>query len=234
MAGLVAFAAAGQPTFLGAKGKWGERDMVDVAEHRQADRIAGGAMIAGALLSVLVMSHHPEHVDPNGIVGLVHGAMIALLAVTAFGFAHFALRRGLGRPEVLAGLVAYLIAVFAHIGAGTINGFAVPALAARGAALASHDVFFLAWEANQALAKLGVCANGIAFAFWSIDFLRRPGLEPKAIGGLGLAAGLAPVVLLGSGSIDMHVAGAILAYGAFAAWGVIVGQHLLRGQLDQR
>src|SRR3954468_3744120 len=207
--------------------------MTETADHLWADRIAGGALILGAMLSVLAMAHHPEHVDPNGLVGLVHGAMIVLLTVTAFGFAHFALRRGLARPAILAGLVCYAISVVAHIGAGTINGFVVPALALRGAALAGRDVFLLAWEANQALAKLGVLMTGAAFAFWSLDFLRRSGLEPKAIGALGLAAGLAPAVLLATAALDMHVAGAFLAYAAFAAWGVIVGVHLLRGGLDE-
>ena len=206
--------------------------MADVADQEGADRIAGGALIAGSLLSVLAMAHHPDHVDPGGLVGIVHGAMIVLMSVIAFGFAHFALRRGLGRPAILAGLIAYFIGLVADLGAGTTNGFIVPALAARGADLSGHDVFLLAWEANQALARLGVFATAAAFTFWSIDFLRRAGLEPKAIGGLGLLAGLAPAILLATGATDMHVAGAFMAYAAFAAWGAIVGMHLLRGKLE--
>ena len=205
--------------------------MIDVAEQRRADRIAGGALIAGALLSVLVMAHHPEHVDPNGIVGLVHGAMLTLMVVILYGFTHFALRRGVGRPPILAGLICYAIGVVADLGAGTTNGFIVPALAAHGSALSARDVFLLAWDANQALAKLGVVATGAAFCFWSLDFLRRPDFEPKAIGALGLLAGLGPALLLASGAIDMHVAGAFLAYAAFAFWGVLVGFHLVRGGL---
>jgi hypothetical protein len=206
-------------------------DAADVADHKRADRIAGGALILGSLLSIFAMAHHPEHVDPNGIVGLVHGAMIVLMSVTAFGFAHFALRRGAARPAILAGLIAYFISLVADIGAGTTNGFIVPALAARGAALSGHDVFLLAWEANQALARLGVFATAAAFTFWSIDFLRRPGLEAKVVGGLGLLAGLAPAGLLVTGATDMHVAGAFAAYAAFALWGTIVGLHIVRGRL---
>jgi len=206
--------------------------MADVADQEGADRIAGGALIAGSLLSVLAMAHHPDHVDPGGLVGIVHGAMIVLMSVIAFGFAHFALRRGLRRPAILAGLIAYFIGLVADLGAGTTNGFIVPALAARGADLSGHDVFLLAWEANQALARLGVFATAAAFTFWSIDFLRRTGLEAKAIGGLGLLAGLVPAILLATGATDMHVAGAFMAYAAFAAWGAIVGMHLLRGKLE--
>jgi hypothetical protein len=208
--------------------------MADVADYRWADRIAGGALILGSLLSVLAMAHHPDHVDPGGLVGIVHGAMIVLMTVTAFGFAHFALRRGLARPAILAGLTAYLVGLVADIGAGPINGFVVPALAGHGAALSGRDVFLLAWESNQALAGLGVFATAAAFTFWSIDFLGRPGLEPKAIGGLGLVAGLVPAALLATGAINMHVAGAFAVYAAFAAWGVLVGLYLLRGKVEIR
>jgi hypothetical protein len=206
--------------------------MTEVADHEQADRLAGGALILGSSLSVLTMAHHPTHVDPNGFVGLVHGAMIVLMSVIAFGFAHTALRRGLARPAILAGLIAYFIGLVADLGAGTTNGFIVPALAAHGAALSGRDVFLLAWEANQALARLGVFATAAAFTFWSIDFLRRPGIEPKAIGAFGLLAALVPATLLATGATDMHVAGALAAYAAFAAWGVVVGVHLFRGKLE--
>ena len=208
--------------------------MTDEVDNRGADRIAGGALVLGSLLSVLAMAHHPTRVDPNGLVGIVHGAMIVLMSATAFGFAHFALRRGVARPAILAGLIAYAIGLVADLGAATVNGFAVPALAAHGAALSGRDVFLLAWELNQALARLGVFATATAFAFWSIDFLRRPGFEPRAIGGLGLIAGLGPAALLWAGAMDMHVAGAFAAYAAFAFWGTLVGVHLFRGGLDQR
>jgi len=195
-----------------------------------ADRVAGGALIAAAALSVLAMAHHPTgaHGD-NGMAGFIHGVMIVLLTATTYGFAHFALRRGPARPPILAGLVAYLVSLVAHLGAATINGFVVPALAGRG--VANHELFLFAWEANQALAGLGVFATGAAYVLWSVDFLRRPGLEPKAIGALGLVAGIAPAALLASGTIRMDVGGALIAYAAFAGWGVLVGLHLIRGRL---
>src|SRR4051812_31273172 len=58
-------------------------EMSETAEHEYADRIAGWALILGALLSMFAMAHHPEHVDPNGLVGIVHGAMLILMAATA-------------------------------------------------------------------------------------------------------------------------------------------------------
>ncbi|HEV2816807.1 MAG TPA: hypothetical protein VGW40_06255 [Allosphingosinicella sp.] len=127
------------------------------------DRIAGGALIGAALSSVLAMAHHPTSAHAGALGPIVHGTMIVLLAATAFGFAHFALRRGAGRPAILAGLVAYALSVVVTIGAATINGFIVTALAARG--VTNHDLFLFAWEANQALARLGVYATAAAFAF---------------------------------------------------------------------
>ena len=209
-----------------------------MSDHRNADRIAGAALIATAASSVLVMAHHPTSAHAGSLGAIVHGAMIVLLAATAFGFAHFAIRRGLDRPAILAGLVAYALCAFGHVGAATIGGFVVPAVAARGHDAASqgvigHDIFLLAWESNQALARLGVYANAAAFLLWSLDFLRRPGLEARLIGILGLAAGAVPAILLATGTIRMNVPGALTAYTVFAAWAALVGLHLLRGRLDR-
>lgn len=192
-------------------------------------RIGGAALIAAGAGIVLAMAHHPTGIhgsDPLGPV--VHAAMILLLWLTAFGFATFCMLRGAGGPPILAGAVSYAIALFGHIGAATINGFVVPALANRGDSLASHDVFMLAWEANQALAALGVIAASIAFLFWSADLLRSHGREARAIGALGIIAGSAPIVLLLGELIAMNVSGALIVYAIQAAWGVCVGFHMIR------
>ena len=144
---------------------------------RNDDRAAGAALVAGALGSVLAMAHHPSGAHSGALGPIVHGAMIGLLMLMAWGFLLFQSGRGASRPLPLAGLLAYGVSLFGHIGAATINGFVVPALAVRGHGAVSHDVFLLAWEANQALARLGVYMTGLAFAFWSIDLVvreRRP------------------------------------------------------------
>lgn len=203
-----------------------------MANEGGGDRIAGLLLIGAAAASLIAMAHHPSGAHAGAMAGLVHGAMMLVLAAMAFGFAHFARRRGLERPAVLAGLVAYAISAGAHLGAAAINGFVVPALALRGAGAVGHDVFLLAWEANQALARLGVFASGAAFLLWSLDWLRRPGLEFRLIGLAGLAAGAVPAGLLAAGAIRMDVAGAFLVYAAHGAWSALVGLHLLRGGLD--
>lgn len=199
-----------------------------MATIHTGDRAAGIALIGAAALSMLAMAHHPTSRDAGAMIGIVHGAMILFAGMMAWGFTHFARRRGLERPAVLAGLVAYGIGIFATIGAATISGFVTPALAAH-APDASHELFDLTWAMNQALAKLGVVATGAAYALWSLDLWRRW----KAVALLGLLAGGVPALLLVGGWIDMHLHAAIWVYAAQVLWAALIGWLLLRGGLAE-
>jgi hypothetical protein len=181
-------------------------------------------MIAAAALSMLAMAHHPTSLQAGATIGIVHGAMILFIGMMTYGFTHVARARGLERPAVLAGLVAYAIGAVANVGAATINGFAAPALATHGA---SHDAFDTLWFLNQALAALAVVASGLAYALWSLDLWRRW----KAVALLGLLAGLVPAAALIGGWIDMHLHWAVLIYAAQALWAALIGWLLLRGAL---
>lgn len=202
-----------------------------MTELDRTDRVAGAALVIAAIGTVAAMGHHPTRLD-SGVIGPVHGLMVALLMMMSWGFLHFAFREGVSRPLILAGLLAYGVGLFGHLGAGTINGFAMPALAIRGPI--DRDILLFAWEVNQALAKLGVYMTGLAFVLWSVDLVRGGGRASQVVGGLGLVAGAAPLVLLGSGLIEMNVGGAFLAYALHAAWTAVVGVALLRGSLLQR
>jgi hypothetical protein len=195
-----------------------------MAEATSGDRAAGIALIGAAAASMLAMAHHPASLRAGAMIAIVHGAMILFAGMMMFGFTHVARRRGLDRPAVLAGLVAYGIGIVATIGAATVNGFAAPALAAHGA---SHDAFDTLWFLNQALARLGVVATGAAYALWALDLWRRW----KAVALLGLLAGGVPALLLLGGWIDMHLGWAMLVYPAQVSWAALIGWLLLRGRL---
>lgn len=197
-----------------------------MAEAGKGDQVAGAALMIAAGAVVLAMTHHPTS-GHSALNGPVHGAMIGLVGVMAYGFAQFARSRGLDRPAVLAGLVAYAIASVAHIVAASINGFVVPAMGHDGI---GHELAHFGWAMNQAFAYLGVVATGVAYLLWSSDFLRRPGLEARIIGVLGLAAGAVPVALLVVGALRMNVAGALIVYAADVGWAALVGWHLWRGR----
>lgn len=195
------------------------------------DRIAGGILVVASLASVLMMAHHPSNAHDYAMGQFVHGAMITIVALTALGLVQFSRLLGLERLTVLAGLIAYGIALFSAIGAATIDGFVVTHLVADG--VTDHDVFALAWEANQALARMGVVATGVAFLLWSIELLRRTGWMGRVLGALGIFAGAAPMLLLGTGTLTMHLHGAILIYGGQAAWMALTGLYLWSGRLRQ-
>lgn len=198
-----------------------------MTERATGDVAAGSALIGAAGLAVLAMAHHPASFHAGPMIGMVHGAMILFASMLAYGFTHFARRRGLDRPAVLAGLVAYGIGALASIGAATVSGFAGPILAAEGA---SHESFHVLWSLNQALAMLGVVATGLGYALWSLDLWR----QWKAVALLGLLAGGVPAVLLVGGWIDMSLRWAIWVYAAQLLWAALIGWLLLRGRLGPR
>jgi hypothetical protein len=167
------------------------------------------------------MAHHPTSAHSGSLNGIVHGAMILVIAInrSASPLSRPPRPRPAGRARRAGRLCARL---FGHVGAATINGFVVPAVAAHGVVV-SRDIFLFAWRANQALARLGVYANAAAFLLWSLDFLRPPGLEPRLIGLSASPPAAVPALLLAAGLIRMDVPGALTAYAAFAAWAAIVG-----------
>ncbi len=195
--------------------------------ENRGDRVAGICLIGAAAVTVFAMAHHPSsHHGAGGINAWVHGGMIVLLTAIFFGFSHFAVRRGLDRPLILSGLVAYAISAGAHIAAALINGFIAPAYAEVGESV--HDILLLCWEANQALAALGVYATGTAFILWSVDFGWRPGKLNRIIGVVGVIVGVVPAVALLTGQFEMDVKTAFAVYTAHAVWIALVGVHLVR------
>ena len=199
-----------------------------MTETERGDRVAGYALIGASLLSMFTMAHHPTSMAAGALIGVVHGVMILLVGVMTYGFTHYAGRRGLGRPLVLAGLVAFAIGAAAGIGAGTINGFIAPAVRLH-EPVVSQDLFVLAWEANQALAKLGVIATGAAYLLWSLDLWR----DRRLAAAFGIVTGGIPALLLIGGWLNMHLHAAILVYGTQALWAILIGWLLLRGRLTR-
>lgn len=195
--------------------------------RRAAARWAGLALVGAAAATLLAMSHHPASAHDATLNMTVHGVMIAVAGVAGYGFLTWSRLRGLDRPPVAVGLIAYLIGMFGGIGAATINGFVVTALVHGEGGLA-HDAHRLAWEANQALAQIGVWGTGIAYALWSIDLIRRGDGFERIAGAAGIAAGLIPVGLLASGVLQMNLAGALILYTAQLAWMGLAGLVLLR------
>ena len=192
------------------------------------DRIAGGVLVASAAGVVFAMAHHPTRIEQAGTAVAIHSVLLVLLAAMTFGFVHFARRRSLDRPAVLAGLIAYAFGAFANLGAATVNGLIVPALAMRGEGAVNPDLFAFAWETNQALDAIGVFGTGAAFVLWSVDLLAERRAAARLLGAAGLLVGIVSTVLLATGTLRMNVAGAFAIYAMEVAWAALVGLFMLR------
>lgn len=196
------------------------------------DKAAGIALIAAAAGIVFGMAHHPTHLAEARLAVIVHAFMIAMVWAMLFGFTHFARRRGLDRPAVLAALVAYAVGAAANIGAATVNGLVTPALVENGVRTAGPDVYAFAWALNQALDAIGVFATGAAFILWSLDLLRDRTASARILAALGALVGAATAVLLATGALRMNVTGAFLIYAAQVAWAALIGLYLLRNRRE--
>ncbi|HWT05092.1 MAG TPA: hypothetical protein VN224_05000, partial [Xanthomonadales bacterium] len=139
-------------------------------------RAAGILIAACATLTVVAISHHPvvtarepsealaQMVRMGAADRIVHGVVIVFVGVLLFGFSIYSLRRGLHRQTVVAALVAYAAGIAAMVVAALVDGFLIPAIAARYAG-APPDAIRLAGQflaicamAIQILAKFGVIA----------------------------------------------------------------------------
>lgn len=210
------------------------------------DLASGLALGLGALLSVLLMSHHPhprshgsssfvaEVAALAGPAAAVHGGLVAVTVLQAFGFVGWARALGLQRAGARLGLVAYVLGALALVLAALLNGFATPALAARFAdagedeARAVRVVLRFAWELNQALAGCGVLALAAATLAWSGTCVRL-GRAWRWIGvaGLALGAGTGFALLAGQLRLDVHGFGLFVA--AQGAWSLAAGVALALG-----
>lgn len=203
---------------------------------QKTGRVAGIVLLVVAVLTIVAMAHHPTGLEPGdtsggmSFGGFIHATMLVLLSATLWGLTVFAIRQGLG-GWMLAGIVAYGISFIGNLIAGLVNGFVVPAVAARVDHAASGDLFILLWQTNQAAAQLGIYAASAAFILWSVFLLGRKMAADLVVGSLGLIAALVPAVGLFTALITMNVDGALLAYGVQSAWTGLVGLQMLREKL---
>lgn len=195
------------------------------AHHPVGDRVAGAVLVAAGLLIPLGMLHHPTRLD-SALVSPLHGAMLALLFATTYGFAHQAIALGIRRPPVLAGAVLYAMSAVANLLTTTMNGFVAPRLAAGGF---DGDQLRLLWEVTLVLAEAGVLSGGAAIALWSVAWLRRAGRSARLVASAGLLTGVLSITLLLVGLVRMDLHGATIVYTLQAAWGVLMGWVLFTG-----
>ncbi|MGE3250322.1 MAG: hypothetical protein AB7J28_10785 [Hyphomonadaceae bacterium] len=203
----------------------------------RAERAGAMALFVGAAIAIAVAALHPTgHAVLHGGEGpiaagslsrWVHGAALAALALSLYGYAE--LSRALGdKPLVRLAFVAFALGSIATLFAGTASGFiSTPLLeragaeqegAHRAALLASAQ---LTARFNQGFALVEAAFAAAAIALWAAAWpngwiMRTLGL----VAGLGLLAGLF------SGHLTMDLHGFIVRVTALSAFTVGAGVWL--------
>jgi hypothetical protein len=215
------------------------------ARSRPAARAAGALLIGGSILEIAAMAHHPSVHAHDRVAVLaqlqalsaasawVHGVLIALMLTVFFALTEFAWQRGITRPAIRAGLIAYAAGVVAMMGAALVDGFVTPRVAMLSPAVSAADLqvtaqlLDLCKLLNQALAGLGAIAMSVGITAWSLDLLRAVGAE-RALGAIGMAIGLGCVAALIAAVLQLDVHGMMLVLVLQTIWTTGVGVLLLR------
>lgn len=202
-------------------------------------RRSGQSLLVGILLPLLVLGMHPTAHDLTADSGnrmalvnhVVHGISLASLPIILLGL--IGLSQFLGwTPLVTGALVFYSASVVGMMTAALASGFVASDLVAdarEGGAVASQVDALLSYTHywNQAFAKLGLIAAGIALVLWSAEILLGRRLSRfSGVVGVVVGAGLAIGVL--SGLFRLNVPGIIIATSLEAVWMGLVAMQLLR------
>ncbi|HEY5546960.1 MAG TPA: hypothetical protein VIK50_12985 [Gemmatimonadaceae bacterium] len=217
---------------------------MNALQDRIDTRIPGIALVASAILAVAAMAHHPtgsgggdfatfaRNIDRGAAVNqTVHGTMIVLVAVLTWTLLAFAARRGLHRPLVMAGLVAWAIGAVVMIIPPAFNGFVIVEIARR--ALASPETADTLRVTLQTLSSgvgvivmIGAIGMSVAVFLWSADLARDTG-PARWTGVLGLVAGAGLVIALPTGIGRLDLTGMTLVLGVWAVWFLAVGTLMI-------
>jgi len=205
----------------------------------QRDRVAGIALIAGALVPLLVIGMHPTGHDliSDGaaqhqamVNRLVHSIMLAAQPVLFLGL--LGLSRYLGwSPLPTAALVVYGFGIAAVLSAAVVSGFVAPGVIERvgsaesGAEPTYQALLVYSGLLNQGFAKVYVVSSGVAIMLWSAAILAAARLSRTAAV-LGLVAGAALALGVVSGHLRLNVHGIVVVSLLQALWLVLVGGQL--------
>lgn len=179
-------------------------------------RTAAGALIAGALLSILVFAIHPAHVIAKPLLGpftlsqLVHGTALIAVPLLLLGMWQMAEWIGTERVSVRLALILSTLAMVMTVNAAVISNFVTP-VAARASMAAMHHapppatanrphaamaaadmpaVIQVAVATNRGFAQVHVAFLSLALLLFGWALLRRNPL----LGASGLLVGLLPVL----------------------------------------
>ncbi|HEY2686399.1 MAG TPA: hypothetical protein VGI93_23000 [Steroidobacteraceae bacterium] len=212
-------------------------------ELRARSYTAGALLVAGSILEVIAMGHHPSvrTADVAAAVaaitalrtlsGVVHGILIALMLAIAYALSEFVQRRGMDRPLIRAGAISYGAGVIFMSLAALTSGFITPGVAAFTSHASATDlainaqILTLCQMINQSTANAGAVAMSVGILGFSLDILKQA--RGRGIGLFGLLVGILPALLLPLGLAHLDVAGMTYVVILQGLWCVAVGVRFL-------
>jgi hypothetical protein len=201
-------------------------------------RAAGIILIAAFVVTLGLFALHPggNAVDFAEVLkneardrttdAIVHGGYIAVMGVELVCFAGFAMRLGLQRMLVLAGLI-FTAAGFAFLaGSMLLDGLVIPAIAQRFVDTApakldeARTLFLFCGTAISFLMPIGLLFQAAGIAGWSCTLSARHGIARMA-GLLGILLAILITAALALGTMNpLGLMGALLGT---SAWALVVG-----------
>ena len=182
---------------------------------RSVDRLAAALLAVPALLSFVLILHHPALHGRHGVADvaagiqavarmdrIVHGGLIAMFALQTVGFFLFCGKLGWGRPAVAVGFLAYTAGVLLMVIPTTLDGFVTPDLAAaclsapQGCGGTGGGVFRLVAAMIQEFTKAALIVMSAGTCAWAAVLLFGTGVVSRVAGAIGLLCAVAPVAVL--------------------------------------
>jgi hypothetical protein len=209
-------------------------------EQTGRSRTAGWILVAGTLLEVVAMAHHPtvrtadlptairELAALREASAVVHGALIALMLTIAFALTEFTRRRGSATLWIRFGGVAYATGVLLMVAAAMVSGFITPGIAS----FVPHEspqqlsicaaLLTLCRILNQSCANAATLALSVGIGAWSLALLKEKGWS-RFTGIAGVLIGALPGLALMLGFLPLSVQGMTQVVLLQGAWYVAVG-----------
>jgi hypothetical protein len=222
------------------------------APRQFADQVSGGVIGLVALLSLALIAHHPTlgHVDSAqaataeirkmaSLDRMVHGGLLALMALLLGGMLRLTQRLGFQRPAPAFAFVAFALGVVMVSIAAVFDGFVNSDLGERcakagvdAAACSATVMDQLRFSATaiQAFTNVGLVAMSAGFALWGVAFLHRrdpKGLAGIGLGILGLVVGVATVVVMVFAPFKLTPHTLLMVFGGETLWYLAIAAFLL-------
>ncbi len=180
-----------------------------------ADHVAAALLAVPALLTLVLLLHHPALHGRHGVADVaagvqaiapmtrfVHGSIVAMFALQTLGFLRFSASLGWRRPAVGAAFLAYGAGVVLSVIPAMLDGFVAPDLAAAclgtsaGCGPADGGAFRLVAVMIQAFTKVALVAMSAGTFGWACALLADAGAGRRLAGAGGLVCAVVPVAIL--------------------------------------